>query len=711
MLPSYQNPITISPSLSTQLANHYTLLHKQQIIHDAVLNTTNKLWVEPYSYNHTAHHSNGESNDEESKRVDYDDIERIVLEFTGHISGIQYDRFGAVWVNNIELLRTTSPEPSGMHNADGSDEIIRWSVTKDVTDYASALLLLDHEGNREEVYAAISIPNMVNKEYTGVIYANCSLAFYTSKQQQESTATKNSKRRRRRSSNLNPTVHKHIQPNYTATSLWSTLSTKTNTLQNHTLTRNDLPLSIRQSEQLGNGIYLDVYASGHGCEEFYYTNLPTPISSSQKCGGGPIRLLQVLINNQIVGMVVPYPTVYTGGINPMLWRPLTGIESFNVVPYRFDLSPFMGLFHDLLLGKGNATIDIGLQIVTGESIGSSIEQENLTHEGVWSLDSTLIFYPDHSDNKAVVPPMYDTFSTTSLHSQPQTTIQLINNSSGYNVTLTNQFTVLASSSRHKPKQTLNITYEIDTFVTLLPYGDDVLFMDVGRSISYGKSRQRITATTSTQDSEHHDSKDGKIWLKRVSTSQYNIFANMTDRKDGLTFDLNANISWSRQRYEKYTSSTISDSTMPVLYWMNTIDALGRYNRSLTNHTDIHIAENESNETFIVKDNTSSRECYNAQANAVNGSIIDNNGRINDKSLVFDFNCTTLPSDIFFCGQELCGLLDFESHFWMNVATTKSRSTNDKTTHHHIRHIWSFVLVSAVLLVVVKGKVFTLLPKF
>ena len=45
---------------------------------------------------------------------------------------------------------------------------------------------------------------------------------------------------------------------------------------------------------------------------------------------------------------------------------------------------------------------------------------------------------------------------------------------------------------------------------------------------------------------------------------------------------------------------------------------------------------------------------------------------------------------------------------MNVVT-KSRRTNDKSTHHHVRHaIWSFVLLSAVLLVVVKGKVFTLL---
>lgn len=93
-------------------------------------------------------------------------------------------------------------------------------------------------------------------------------------------------------------------------------------------------------------------------------------------------------------------------------------------------------------------------------------------------------------------------------------------------------------------------------IPLLPFYQTVmmylLFMDEGRSISYGKSRQRITTTTSRQGSEHHGSKDDyKIWLKRVPTSQYNIFANMTDRQDVSTFDLNANISWSRQRYEKY----------------------------------------------------------------------------------------------------------------------------------------------------------------
>ena len=64
-------------------------------------------------------------------------------------------------------------------------------------------------------------------------------------------------------------------------------------------------------------------------------------------------MLQVYINNLLAGTIVPYPTVYTGGINPMLWRPLTGIESFDIEAYRFDLTPFVGVFQKLLIDLWN----------------------------------------------------------------------------------------------------------------------------------------------------------------------------------------------------------------------------------------------------------------------------------------------------------------------------------------------------------------------
>merc|ERR1719330_2198089 len=43
-------------------------------------------------------------------------------------------------------------------------------------------------------------------------------------------------------------------------------------------------------------------------------------------------------------------------MNPLLWRPLTGILSFNMPPYAFDLSPFLGSLTD---GREhNITVDV-----------------------------------------------------------------------------------------------------------------------------------------------------------------------------------------------------------------------------------------------------------------------------------------------------------------------------------------------------------------
>jgi len=41
-----------------------------------------------------------------------------------------------------------------------------------------------------------------------------------------------------------------------------------------------------------------------------------------------------------------YPWIYTGGIDPYLWRPIPGVQTLNFVPYRVDLTPFAGTFDD-----------------------------------------------------------------------------------------------------------------------------------------------------------------------------------------------------------------------------------------------------------------------------------------------------------------------------------------------------------------------------
>jgi len=85
---------------------------------------------------------------------------------------------------------------------------------------------------------------------------------------------------------------------------------------------------------------LKVYASGHSCEEFWYMSAQTH-EAAGGCGGGSYRELLVFIDGLLAGAALPFPVIYTGGINPYLWRPLTGIRSFDIPAYEFDLTPFL----------------------------------------------------------------------------------------------------------------------------------------------------------------------------------------------------------------------------------------------------------------------------------------------------------------------------------------------------------------------------------
>jgi hypothetical protein len=73
--------------------------------------------------------------------------------------------FGGLFLGDVELLRTTTPEPS--------PQGISWHVEKDVSDYMTYIL----DGARPKV-ATLSIPNVIDGTYTGVLYVNATLSFY-----------------------------------------------------------------------------------------------------------------------------------------------------------------------------------------------------------------------------------------------------------------------------------------------------------------------------------------------------------------------------------------------------------------------------------------------------------------------------------------------------------------------------------------------------
>jgi hypothetical protein len=130
-----------------------------------------------------------------------------------------------------------------------------------------------------------------------------------------------------------------------------------------------------------------ISACGQGKdEEFWWSNAPT--SSSVSFGvnntlptNSPWREVQLWIDGKLAGVAWPFPVIFTGGVVPGFWRPIVGIDAYDLQEDEIDITPWLpvlsdgkdhkyeikivGLEDD---GKGNAKIsNIGSNwIVTGK---------------------------------------------------------------------------------------------------------------------------------------------------------------------------------------------------------------------------------------------------------------------------------------------------------------------------------------------------------
>ncbi|MBB5118859.1 peptide-N4-asparagine amidase A [Streptomyces eurocidicus] len=223
---------------------------------------------------------------------------KVVLRLEGAVAGRQYDRLGYLRIGGVEVLRTSTPEPS--------PEGITWNVEKDVTRYAATL--------RDRQPVEMLIGNVVNETYTGVIKVKATLTFYAAEGRVEPARTPDK-------------VLTLDGAHQVGTAYEGQLTTP------------------RNSER----IVAEVYAtgSGGGCEEFWYLTVPDAAPYSCKAKDGPYREVQVSVDGRLAGIAAPFPTVWTGGwSNPFLWYVVPGPRAFDVRPVEYDLTPFAGRLND-----------------------------------------------------------------------------------------------------------------------------------------------------------------------------------------------------------------------------------------------------------------------------------------------------------------------------------------------------------------------------
>lgn len=254
---------------------------------------------------------------------------KVVLDFTGKVAGRQFDRLMNVWVGGAQVFQSSTPEP----DPDG----ITWHVEHDATPYSA--LFTQPQPIRVE------LQNYVTGPYTGVIYGTLKVTYY-------------------RATGAYPAAA-HADdvvgfPNADSSYFYGPGDVRTTSIT--------FPRNLTRA-------YLELYLKGNSCDEFWFGSQPDDYAGPNGlCGGGAFREVQVSIDGRLAGVAWPFPFIFTGGVNPLLWRPIPAVNAFDMPPQAVDLTPYVGLLTD---GQPHT---IGLRVA---------------HDGYyWGIGSDLLLYRD-----------------------------------------------------------------------------------------------------------------------------------------------------------------------------------------------------------------------------------------------------------------------------------------------------------------------------
>jgi hypothetical protein len=246
---------------------------------------------------------------------------KVVLEGDFSVDkGHQYDRTASVWLGGVNLYFGTTEEPSPETGPD-------WHVERDLTDY-SKLFRTAQSGNA-------LVNNWIDDKRASLIHGTVRLLFYPADKQFPAAKSPDA-----------------IYPLGDAAGNVINLQTSADGLS-RVLT---LPRNVERA-------YLDLFAQGQLHDEFWYNCQPdqyidrtsafamkrgykgAPVHP-RGCGGGNFREVKISIDGKPAALAPIYPWVFTGGIDPFLWRPTPGVQTLNFMPYRIDLTPFAGMLSD-----------------------------------------------------------------------------------------------------------------------------------------------------------------------------------------------------------------------------------------------------------------------------------------------------------------------------------------------------------------------------
>lgn len=226
---------------------------------------------------------------------------KVVLEGDFDVTpGTQFDRSADLVLGGVSLFLGTTMEPDERYAP-------RWRVERDVSDYAALL--------RRPADGAATLVNYLDADHDAHAFWGARLVFYAGaapeKERIVLPVTEGFVR-------LDPQ-----QPIFSRT------------LQ--------LPRNLTRVE-------IDLFAIGQQRDEFWFDCAPGNLALRNVFGpapcAAPFREVEVRIDGQLAGVRSIQPAIFTGGINPALWRRAPALDALNLPSARVDLTPFAGLLND-----------------------------------------------------------------------------------------------------------------------------------------------------------------------------------------------------------------------------------------------------------------------------------------------------------------------------------------------------------------------------
>jgi hypothetical protein len=227
---------------------------------------------------------------------------KVVLEVDFAVTaGRQFDRTAQIAIGHVNVYYGTTAEPSRTVSPS-------WHVERDLTDY-SALFRTSQSGET-------NLGNLVNPTFTGILSGSAKLLFYPASASEPAPRT------------ADAVLSLSEAPGGAAL-----LATTADVLAPTFL----LPTNVEAA-------YLDVITQSQASDEFWFTCVPDDVADELfSCPGTSFREAEITIDGQPAGVAPVYPWIFTGGIDPLLWRPIPSVQTLNFVPYRVDLTPFAGV--------------------------------------------------------------------------------------------------------------------------------------------------------------------------------------------------------------------------------------------------------------------------------------------------------------------------------------------------------------------------------